>query len=121
MHPNAPSTSASIHYCRNCHGTANDRRLCRCRRIAWESRKSNGRLQPEEKLLVLFAGDTKKSVLIDAAIASPDYFKNAVLVFGERNGNFSGFQSNLNSLHKQYQTTISTTSICGYSSACLLG
>jgi peptidoglycan hydrolase-like protein with peptidoglycan-binding domain len=67
-------------------------------------------------LLVLFAGDTKKSVMIDAAIASPDYFKNAVLVFGERNGNFSGFQSNLNSLLKQYQTTISTTSVCGYSS-----
>jgi len=67
-------------------------------------------------LVVLFAGDTKKGVMIDAAAASPDYFRDAILVFGERDGNFSGFQAQLNKLLKAYQTTIGSTSVCGYSS-----
>src|SRR5215831_10018920 len=65
-------------------------------------------------LLVLFAGDTKKAVMIAATPAST--FKNAIVVFGERNGSFSGFQSTLNDFLKEYQTSIGSVSICGYSS-----
>jgi hypothetical protein len=38
------------------------------------------------------------------------------VVFGERDGNFSGFQAALNDFLKENQTTIGSVSICGYSS-----
>jgi len=65
-------------------------------------------------LLVLFAGDTKKAVMI--AATPENTFKNAIVVFGERNGSFSGFQSALDAFLKENQTSIGSVSICGYSS-----
>ena len=65
-------------------------------------------------LLVEFAGDTKKTVMI---AATPDStFKNAIVVFGERNGTFGGLQSTLNEILKENQASFSSVSICGYSS-----
>jgi peptidoglycan hydrolase-like protein with peptidoglycan-binding domain len=65
-------------------------------------------------LLVLFAGNTKKAMMIAGTPEST--FKNAIVVFGERNGSFSGFQSALNNFLKENQASIGSVSICGYSS-----
>ena len=57
---------------------------------------------------------TKKAVMIAATPETT--FQNAIVVFGERNGSFAGFQSALNDFLKENQTSVGSVSICGYSS-----
>jgi peptidoglycan hydrolase-like protein with peptidoglycan-binding domain len=65
-------------------------------------------------LLVLFAGDTKKGVMIAATPES--IYKSAIVVFGENNGTFAGFQSALDGFLKAHGASIGAISLCGYSS-----
>jgi hypothetical protein len=65
-------------------------------------------------LVVLFAGNTSKSVMLKQTPAS--YYQKAILVFGERDGKFSAFESGLKKLLDQIQTGYTQISICGYSS-----
>jgi len=64
--------------------------------------------------LALFAGNTGKRVMLNQTPRS--YYKKAILVFGERDGKFSGFESKLKELLKKTKTSISFTNVCGYSS-----
>jgi hypothetical protein len=65
-------------------------------------------------LVVLFAGNTKKGVMLAQTPAS--YYQKAILVFGERDGAFSAFESGLKKVLDQTQTGYTQISICGYSS-----
>jgi len=65
-------------------------------------------------LVVLFAGNTKKGVMLAQTPAS--YYQKAILVFGERDGKFSAFEAKLAKLLEQNQTSYEKITICGYSS-----
>jgi hypothetical protein len=65
-------------------------------------------------LVVLFAGNTKKGVMLAQTPAS--YYQKAILVFGERDGAFSAFESGLKKVLNQARTSYTQISICGYSS-----
>jgi hypothetical protein len=65
-------------------------------------------------LVVLFAGNTKKGVML--AQTPPSYYQKAILVFGERDGKFSAFEAKLKTLLDQNQTGYEKITICGYSS-----
>ncbi len=63
-------------------------------------------------LLVIFAGNTGKDVVIKAT--PPQYFKKAIVVFGERNGKFSAAEKLLAPLLAKRQAEIGSVSICGF-------
>jgi hypothetical protein len=65
-------------------------------------------------LVVIFAGDTGKEVVIKATPAS--YFTKAIVVFGDRNGKFAAAEKLFAPLLAKRKIEISATSICGYSS-----
>jgi hypothetical protein len=65
-------------------------------------------------LIVLFAGNTKKGVMLAQTPAS--YYQKAILVFGERDGTFSAFEAGLKKALDQSQTGFTQISVCGYSS-----
>jgi hypothetical protein len=65
-------------------------------------------------LIVLFAGNTKKGVMLAQTPAS--YYQKAILVFGERDGAFSAFEAKLKKLLDENQTSFEKITICGYSS-----
>ena len=65
-------------------------------------------------LIVIFAGNTGKDVVIKAT--PPQYFKKAIVVFGERDGKFSAAEKLLGPLLAKRQAEIGSVSICGYSS-----
>jgi hypothetical protein len=64
-------------------------------------------------MVVLFAGNNGKEWLKKQTPAN--YFKKAILVFGEYNGKFSAFQSGLDKLLEKSKTRIGSISVCGYS------
>jgi hypothetical protein len=74
--------------------------------------KATGKLP----LVVIFAGNTGKDVVVQAVAALPNYVNKAIVVIGERNGSFPAVKTPLAGLLAQTQTEIASTSICGYSS-----
>jgi hypothetical protein len=67
-------------------------------------------------LVVIFAGNTGKGVVIDAVAKLPNYLTKAIVVIGERDGTLSVVKPKLTELLAQSQGEIASTSICGYSS-----
>ncbi|HZR18988.1 MAG TPA: hypothetical protein VFE51_16995 [Verrucomicrobiae bacterium] len=65
-------------------------------------------------LVVIFAGNTGKSVVIEGTPA--DYFTKAIVVFGERDGKFSDVSALLKPLLEQSGAKTGSVTICGYSS-----
>ena len=65
-------------------------------------------------LVVIFAGNTGKSVMVEST--PPSYFAKALVVFGERDGKFADISSLLAPLLEENQIQIGSVTICGYSS-----